>query len=113
MPCRRLAAWCLVSRALRLKWLGWLGGIAYGTYLLHRAILGFLFRFFWGHFPQITNALTFLTALAALALTLVAARLSWRYFESPLIRLGHRSSYTFAEPSAKAVPRPSAEAAYP
>ena len=102
-----------ISRALRFKWLGWLGGIAYGTYLLHQAILGFLFRYFWGHFPQITNALTFLTALAALALTLVAARLSWRYFESPLIRLGHRSSYTFAEPSAKAVPRPSAEAAYP
>jgi len=27
--------------------LGWLGGIAYGTYLLHQAIVGFLFRYFW------------------------------------------------------------------
>jgi peptidoglycan/LPS O-acetylase OafA/YrhL len=102
-----------VSRSLRYKWLGRLGGIAYGTYLLHQLIRGFLFRYFWAHYPEVTNALTLLTALAALVLTLVAARLSWRYFESPLIRLGHRSSYTFAEPSAKAAPRPSPEAVCP
>src|SRR6266853_2380263 len=102
-----------VSRALRFKWLGWLGGIAYGTYLLHQIIRGFLFRYFWGHYPEVTDALTFLTALAALALTLVAARLSWRYFESPLIRLGHRSSYTFAEQSSKTGPHPAPGAVSP
>jgi len=103
----------LLSRALRLHWLRWLGGIAYGSYLLHQAIQGALFGYFWGHHPLITDAYTFLSALAGLALTLVLARLSWRYFESPLIRFGHRSNYTFAEASARAMPQSSAEAVYP
>jgi peptidoglycan/LPS O-acetylase OafA/YrhL len=86
----------LVSRALRFKWLGWLGGIAYGTYLLHQFVQGILFGYFLRHYPEIKDGRSFLIALVALALTLVVARLSWRYFENPLIRYGHRSSYAFA-----------------
>jgi peptidoglycan/LPS O-acetylase OafA/YrhL len=89
----------LTSRALRLKWLGWLGTIAYGTYLFHQPIQWLLFSYFWGGAPAITNGYTLLTTFAALLLTLVIARLSWRFFESPLIRLGHRSQYQFAEPA--------------
>jgi peptidoglycan/LPS O-acetylase OafA/YrhL len=95
----------LVSRALRIKWLGWLGGIAYGTYLLHQFMQGILFGYFRGSYPEITDGRTFLTALVALAVTLVIARLSWQYFESPLIRFGHRSKYTFAESSSEALPQ--------
>lgn len=85
----------LVSRALRLKWLGWLGAIAYGTYLLHQFVQGILFGYFWGHEPLVTGLPTLLTALVALIMTLIIARLSWHYFEHPLIRFGHRSSYNF------------------
>jgi peptidoglycan/LPS O-acetylase OafA/YrhL len=100
----------LISRALRFNWLRWLGGIAYGTYLLHQAIQGILFGYLWGHHPLITDRYTFLTALA---LTLVIARLSWRFFENPLIRLGHHSSYTFAESTSNVPPQSSPEAVCP
>ena len=38
---------------------------------------------------------TFLATLAAVALTLFLAVLSWRYFEQPLIRMGRRSNFEF------------------
>ncbi len=91
----------LVSRALRLRWLGWLGGIAYGTYLLHQMIQGTLFGLVWRQAPVITGVRTFITTLTALFSTLVIARLSWRYFEHPLVKMGHRSGYKFAGPSAE------------
>jgi peptidoglycan/LPS O-acetylase OafA/YrhL len=37
-----------ISRALRFKWLGWIGGIAYGIYLFHQTVQGTLFGYFWG-----------------------------------------------------------------
>jgi len=99
----------LISRALRAKWLAWLGTIAYGTYLLHQLIQGLLFGYFWGHGPEITRVSPISTALAALVLTLVIARLSWRFFEQPLIRLGHRSTYAFADSENKKSPQTAAE----
>ena len=83
----------LLSRALRLRWLGWLGAIAYGVYLFHQTIQGLLYALLWRGEPRITGALTLLTSLASLALTLLVARLSWRFFEKPLIRFGHLSRY--------------------
>ena len=103
----------LVSRVLKFKWLGWLGGIAYGIYLFHEFILGILFGYFWGHEPRTTGGSTFLTALVALALTFIVARLSWRYFENPLIRFGHRTGYTFAESSPKVLPQSAPEVVRP
>jgi peptidoglycan/LPS O-acetylase OafA/YrhL len=99
----------LVSRALHAKWLAWLGGIAYGTYLLHQLVQGLLFGYLWGHEPQITGVPTLLTAVGALALTLLIARLSWRFFEQPLIRFGHQSSYQFAEPESNELSRSAPE----
>jgi peptidoglycan/LPS O-acetylase OafA/YrhL len=87
----------LMSRALRSKCLGWLGLIAYGTYLFHQPIQWLLFAYFWGGAPAITSGYRLITTLAALFLTLVIARLSWRFFEGPLIRFGHRSDYRFTE----------------
>jgi peptidoglycan/LPS O-acetylase OafA/YrhL len=102
-----------VSRALRFKSLGWLGGIAYGAYLVHQFVLGMAFGYIGRRYPEITDGPTFLTALVALASTLVIARLSWRYFESPLIRFGHRSRYEFGESFSKPVSQPEPEAVRP
>lgn len=90
----------ILSRVLRAKWMGWLGAIAYGTYLLHQPILGMLFGSIWGHDPLIIGGHTLLTVVMALVVTFVIARLSWRYFEQPLIRTGHRSKYESPEPEA-------------
>lgn len=91
----------LLSSALRNNSLGWLGTIAYGTYLLHQMIQGILFGYFWGNKPRIVGGYTLLTSLAALALTLIIAHMSWRFFEQPLIRFGHRLRYRFEEVDAK------------
>jgi peptidoglycan/LPS O-acetylase OafA/YrhL len=91
----------LMSRALRAKWLASLGLIAYGTYLFHQPVQWLLFAYFWGGNPALTNGYTLITTLAALVITLGAARLSWRFFESPLIRFGHRSDYQFEESTEK------------
>jgi peptidoglycan/LPS O-acetylase OafA/YrhL len=95
----------MISRALRFRWLGWLGGIAYGTYLLHQLMQGMFFALLWRTEPFITGGKTLLTAVAALLVTLVIARLSWNFFEEPLVRIGHRSVYKFAPPGGEeAVP---------
>jgi peptidoglycan/LPS O-acetylase OafA/YrhL len=93
------------SSVLRFKWLGWLGSIAYGTYLLHQGIQGLVFGCVWKHSPEITGGYTALTTVAALVLTLVVARLSWRYFELPLLRTGHRWKYEFAGQGTKESPK--------
>ena len=94
----------VISRALRARWLRWLGSIAYGAYLLHQAIHGLLFALIWNSAPQVKSVPTFLTSVLSITLTLAIARLSWRYFESPLLKLGHRSRYEFAEPSPDPLP---------
>jgi peptidoglycan/LPS O-acetylase OafA/YrhL len=100
-----------LSRALRFKWLGWLGAVAYGVYLLHQPIQGLLFGYFGGGTPVIDGGYTLLLTLAALILTVAIARVSWLYFERPLIRLGHRSKYESAVPGAKEPRQPAPELA--
>jgi peptidoglycan/LPS O-acetylase OafA/YrhL len=103
----------VVSRALRINWLRWLGSIAYGTYLLHQMILGMLFGWIWSREPAITGGYTLLTTLAALALTLMIAKLSFSYYENPLIKLGHRSRYRFEGTEATEAVTPEARLVYP
>jgi peptidoglycan/LPS O-acetylase OafA/YrhL len=62
----------------------WLGDISYGVYAIHLFVMGVLFRVldivpFTGHF--------FTILLLDAAVTLVVATASWRFFESPILRL--------------------------
>jgi len=94
----------LMSRALRVKWLGWLGTIAYGTDVFHQGIQRTLFRIIAGSDPVLPGRFSLLITLAALLLTLVVARLSWRFFEVPLMRIGHRSRYKLAKSETNKIP---------
>jgi len=87
----------LVSRVLRVAWLGWVGTIAYGTYLFHQGVQRLVFRLFSIDPPAITSAYTLAISVAALGLTLAIARLSWHFFELPLMGFGHRSRYAFED----------------
>ena len=82
------------SRCLRWGWLRGLGLIAYGTYLFHEFFLGM----FFGRLPFIKSWRDLAVSIFTLAFTLLFCRLSWLYFEKPLVKIGHRASYQFAVP---------------
>jgi peptidoglycan/LPS O-acetylase OafA/YrhL len=94
----------MLGKALRMKWLCWLGTLAYGIYMFHTAVQYLLFGLIWGHGPTISNIPTFLVTLVAIGLTLLLARVSWQYVEQPLIRLGHQSGFSIGASGSLEVP---------
>lgn len=83
----------LFSRGLRNRWLMAIGIIAYGTYLFHLGVLGLYYGFARGRLPVILNFSDLGLTLVALATTLAIAKLSWVYFEKPLVRRAHKYTY--------------------
>jgi peptidoglycan/LPS O-acetylase OafA/YrhL len=81
------------ARVARWRWLRGLGIIAYGTYLIHQPVSGFVFGFAHRHWPYIEEASDLALVALSLAITIVVAAASWRWFETPLLRLGRRWNY--------------------
>ncbi len=85
-----------LSICLQWSWLGGLGTIAYAVYLFHSFFLAAFNLLFWSHPMATMDTMSRLaTTISALVTTLIFCRLSWRYFEKPLIDLGHRTRYFF------------------
>ena len=82
-----------LAAAMRWRFLGWLGGISYCVYLLHDAFNFFAHALFFHSDPKLYTFGHLAVSIFALLATLVAASLSWRFFEKPLIRRGHSYSY--------------------
>ena len=82
---------------LRWAWLGWLGSIAYGVYLFHELVRGVLYGLLSSGQPGTWSPREFLLSSVALAATLLICRLSWVFFEKPLIQLGHHTHYEAQE----------------
>ena len=82
-----------VAGVMRWKILRGLGTISYCVYVIHATIHQFVHRLLLHDAPQIYNARGVGVTLLALAVTLIVASISWRYFEKPLIRRGHAYSY--------------------
>jgi peptidoglycan/LPS O-acetylase OafA/YrhL len=76
----------IAFRLLNLSSLRWLGRISYGTYVFHD-IFHLGFNRIVAHFTQYPKLPT---AIFGLAFTLLAAWASFRYFETPFIRLKER-----------------------
>jgi len=88
-----------IAGLLRWSWLGWLGGIAYGAYLFHMPIMESVYASLRGRPPVIEGFFDFCAVALGLVATLAFCRLSWVYFEKPLVQLGHRARYEYgAEP---------------
>ncbi len=82
-----------VSRLFRFRGLTELGILAYGLYLFHMPVIGLVYGLAGKRTPELTGLATFaLTALGGLLLFAVM-RLSWLYFEKPMIKRGHRYEY--------------------
>ncbi|HVF49063.1 MAG TPA: acyltransferase [Pyrinomonadaceae bacterium] len=91
-----------LARALRARWLMAAGVVAYGAYLFHQPFLGLCYGLARrGRVPAIENAGDAGLTLVALLLTLALAKISWSYFERPLVARGHEFRYREgAEPEA-------------
>ena len=80
-----------LSHCLRWSWLRGLGAISYGAYLFHEFFLGMTY----GRTPWVRSWHDVGLSVFALVLTISFCRLSWVYFEKPLVKIGHRASYEF------------------
>ena len=82
-----------VSRLFRFRGLTALGILAYGLYLFHIPVIGLIYGLAGKASPQLTGRATFGLTLMGGLLLLALARISWLYFEKPMIRRGHRYEY--------------------
>jgi peptidoglycan/LPS O-acetylase OafA/YrhL len=78
-----------VSHCLRWGWLRGLGIIAYGTYLFHSLFLDMAF----GRSPWLKSLRDIGLSFLVLAATLLFCRLSWVFFEKPLVQFGQGKTY--------------------
>ena len=85
---RREVSW------LRLGVLRWLGERSYGVYLLHQGVSGIMHTYFLGdESPKIYSWFSASITLLSLLVTMFLADLSFRFFESVFLRLGHDFKY--------------------
>ncbi|OYT71970.1 MAG: hypothetical protein CFK52_06305, partial [Chloracidobacterium sp. CP2_5A] len=77
------------------RWAGFVevGTFSYGLYLMHVPALGLAHALVFGNAPNLDTPARILTTIAAAAVALAAAKLSWTHFEKPLIRRGQRFRY--------------------
>ena len=80
----------LMSAILRWSPAVGLGTISYGVYLLHKPVVGTLFAALGYSTVLPDTAPTALLLVVGVLLTIGIAAASWRWFESPMIRWGHR-----------------------
>jgi peptidoglycan/LPS O-acetylase OafA/YrhL len=70
-----------------------LGRVSYCVYIIHGAVDWLVFRIVWHAGPRFDSVPSIALSSVAFVSTLALAEVSWRYFEHPLIRRGHRYSY--------------------
>ena len=73
-----------------------LGAISYALYMYHPAINGLLHGIFFADAPRITDRWHLLVAIAVIAVSVLLAWVSTRFFEWPIRRLAHRVRYDAA-----------------
>ncbi len=82
-----------VAWLVQCRFLVWLGQLSYFVYMAHQVVCGLLFATFAGKPPGINCANDAAITVAALALTLAGAELSYRFFEKPILGWGRRHVY--------------------
>jgi len=83
----------LLARLFQFRPLVGLGTIAYALYLFHEPVKYILHLAYLGRPPRLETVRDAGVQLLALLVSIAIARLSWVYFERPLVNRGHRWSY--------------------
>jgi peptidoglycan/LPS O-acetylase OafA/YrhL len=83
----------VITRLLRNKGLMKLGTLAYFTYLFHLPLMEAARRLLVHELGYSSGLIRFLGGWLGIGVTLVCAALSWRFFESPLLRKAHCYKY--------------------
>jgi hypothetical protein len=83
----------LIARAARIGWLGEWGRISYCIYLIHAAVKYFCTNRMAHNATQITLWRSEAAVMLSVVITFGIAKLSWTFFESLLLRQGHRYKY--------------------
>jgi peptidoglycan/LPS O-acetylase OafA/YrhL len=86
-----------VSRLFRFRGLTELGIVAYGLYLFHMPVIGLVYALAGKKSPELTGVSTFALTLLSGLLLFALVRVSWLYFEKPLINIGHRYLYRYED----------------
>ncbi|MFL5804308.1 MAG: acyltransferase family protein [Roseiflexaceae bacterium] len=82
-----------ISAIARNSLLQSMGLIAYGIYMFHQGFSGLVHGILLKQSPQIRGGLDLMVTLGALFLTLIAAYVSWTFFEKPIVKVGHFLKY--------------------
>jgi peptidoglycan/LPS O-acetylase OafA/YrhL len=83
----------LLEKILRNRALMGLGTLAYCLYLIHVSVMQSVRHPLMAHFAGSPRLAWILGGMLGASLSVVLASLSWRYFERPLLRRGHRYQY--------------------
>jgi len=84
----------LIRRVTNVAWLRSLGKIAFGVYLIHLAIVGFVAAALTGDAPRLNTVSDVLISVLSLTITVFVARASWEYFERHFVKFGGRFEFS-------------------
>ena len=82
-----------LGRLLSQPVLVWFGRLSYGIYLFHEPVQGLFYGLLRGRDPNIIETSDIPITGLSLVVTLLLATLSYRYLESPILKLGHTFHY--------------------
>jgi peptidoglycan/LPS O-acetylase OafA/YrhL len=82
-----------LEKVLRYRALTGLGTLAYCLYLIHVSVMQSMRHPLMSHFAGSPRLAWMLGGTLGAGLSVVLAKLSWKYFEKPLLRRGHRYQY--------------------
>jgi len=83
----------ILSTLMRLGFLRELGGVSYCIYIIHTAVYLFCHMLLLHALPAVTDGRAALVTLLAALVTYAIAKLSWKFFEQPLLQRGHAFQY--------------------
>ena len=83
----------LPAALMRLGFLREIGGVSYCIYIIHMAIFLFCHQLLLHTLPVVTDVKAAGVTFLAAFVTYCLAKLSWKYFEQPMVRRGHGFQY--------------------